>query len=207
MTKGLYSVKPWFVSRLRRTEDALVRRRVSPNTLTVAAVAVSVLAGAAVALGGLTHHVSWWFLVPPLAIVRLALNALDGAIARRTQQATSSGAVLNELGDRASDTAMMAPAALVAAPALALGAVAAAYLTSLTGVLGLALTGTRLQGGPMGKADRVVVVALATLAAAALGSGVAITVGLCVIGAGCAVTVALRVRSLIELSSRSGPNV
>ena len=196
MSLGLYDVKPWFVRKLRRLEDALVAHDVSPNALTATAVAVSVLAGAALAVGGLTHEPAWWWLIPPLVVVRLALNAMDGSVARRTGKASRAGALLNELGDRAADTAMIAPAGLVARPALALGVVAASYLTSLTGVLGLAVGGTRLQGGPMGKADRVAVMAVAASVAAAMGSPDAISVALLVIAGGCVVTIGLRVRSL-----------
>lgn len=193
---GLYDVKPWFVRKLRRLEDALVAHNVSPNMLTATAVVVSVLAGSALAVGGLTHEPAWWWLIPPLVVIRLTLNAMDGSVARRTGKANRAGAVLNEMGDRAADTAMIVPASLVAGPTLAFGAVAASYLTSLTGVLGLALAGTRLQGGPMGKADRVVVMAVAASVAAAMGSPDAISVALWLISVGCVVTVGLRLRSL-----------
>ena len=198
MATGLYDVKPWFVRRLRRIEEWMVARRVSPNTLTWAAVGVSALAGAAIALGGLAHEPLWWLLVPPLAVVRLALNALDGSIARRQGSGSRAGALLNELGDRAADTSMIVPAAWIARPALALGVVAATYLTSLTGVLGTVVDGARLNGGPMGKADRVAVLAFAAGAAAALGTPEAISAGLWVVGGGCVVTIVLRTRTLVR---------
>ena len=196
MSNGLYGVKPWFVCRLRRIEDWMVAHDVSPNTLTWAALAASVCAGAAIALGGLAHDPRWWLLVPPLAVIRLAFNALDGSIARRTGRSSPCGAMWNELGDRAADTAMMVPVGVVTRPSLALGAVAASYLTSVTGMAGFAVDGRRLYGGPMGKADRVAVLALGAAAAAALGSAVAIELGLWTILVGCAVTVALRTRTL-----------
>ena len=136
MSKGLYGIKPWFVRRLKRAEDLLVARRVSPASITWAAVVVSVVAGIALAVGGVTRHYGWWLLVPPLAVLRLALNALDGPVARRTGRASLAGAVVNEIGDRAADTAFMVPAAFFAGPALVLGATATSYLTSLTGVMG-----------------------------------------------------------------------
>jgi hypothetical protein len=39
---------------------------------------VSVLAGIALMLGGLTHDVAWWMVVPPLVLARIALGALEG---------------------------------------------------------------------------------------------------------------------------------
>jgi CDP-diacylglycerol--glycerol-3-phosphate 3-phosphatidyltransferase len=198
MSVGIYEVKPWFVRKLRRVEDALVARNVSPNALTWAAVGVSVLAGAALAIGGLTHREEWWWAIPPLVVARRALNAMDGSVARRTGRASSAGAVLNELGDRAADTMMMAPAGFVARPALAVGAVAAAYVTSLTGVLGVAAVGARLQGGPMGKADRAAVIGIAALIGAAAGSAAPISAALWIVICGCAVTIGLRARTLLR---------
>jgi CDP-diacylglycerol---glycerol-3-phosphate 3-phosphatidyltransferase len=201
MTSGLYVVKPWFVRRLRRVEDWLVARRVSPGALTWAAVAVSAAAGVALASGGLSGDYTWWLLVPPLAVVRLALNALDGAVARRTSRETSSGMLANEIGDRLSDTALMVPTALAVEPALALGATAAAYMTSLTGVLGMATGGRRLNGGPMGKADRVAVLGVAGAAGAVTASAAPLTVALVVVVAGCAVTIVLRLRTLTRMGA------
>ena len=45
----------------------------------------------------------WLLLLPPLLLLRLALNALDGMLTREFHQATPSGAVLNELGDVLAD--------------------------------------------------------------------------------------------------------
>lgn len=194
---GLYSIKPWFVRKLRRLEDALVARRVHPNAITGGAVGVSVLAGAALAAGGLTHEPAWWLAIPPLALARLALNALDGAVARRTGRGGPSGMVINELGDRVSDTAMMVPAGCFVRPGLVLGAVAAGYLTSITGLLGAAARGERLQGGPMGKADRVAVLAAAAVVAALLGSPMPIVAGLWTILCGSLLTTLLRTRALL----------
>jgi CDP-diacylglycerol--glycerol-3-phosphate 3-phosphatidyltransferase len=194
---GLYSVKPWFVAKLRRIEDWMVARHVSPDTLTWAAVVASALAGGALAVGGLTAEPRWWLLVPPLAVARLALNALDGSIARRAGTSTTAGGILNELGDRAADAALIVPAGVAAArPSLALGAIAATYLTSVTGILGTTVDGARLNGGPMGKADRVAVLAVAALAGGVVASPRPIEIGLWTIAAGCLVTVANRARIL-----------
>ncbi|MEX2556908.1 MAG: hypothetical protein WEB06_14935 [Actinomycetota bacterium] len=138
---SLYDIKPWFLRRLRRFEDALVARRVSPDTLTFAAVGVSVAAGGFIAAGGLLDRPLLWLMVAPLVLVRLALNALDGSVARRTRSARPFGAALNEIGDRMSDAATVGATAFVAKPALALGALASCYLASSTGVLSMALIG------------------------------------------------------------------
>ncbi len=172
MLRGLYAIKPWFVRRLGSVEEVLVARRVHPDTLTIAAVVVSVLAGCAIAAGGLLHAPALWLVVPPLAIVRLALNALDGSVARRTRTARSFGTVLNEVGDRISDAATVGATSFVAGPKLGLGALACAFLVSFTGVLALGVTGKRDAGGPMGKADRAMLLGIGAVFGALFGSAV-----------------------------------
>lgn len=191
LVHGLYRLKPRFVRALRGVEDALVARRVSPDALTGAAVAVSAATGAAIALGALWDRPLVWLAVPPLVVVRLALNALDGSVARRTGAARPAGAVLNEAGDRASDALVVGALSFVVAPALALGALAASYLASLAGVTGAAVGGGRLTSGPMGKADRAAVVAVAAVAAAA-GIATAFEVAAWAVLCGSLVTAALR---------------
>ncbi|MCA1674023.1 MAG: phosphatidate cytidylyltransferase [Actinomycetota bacterium] len=193
---GIYAVKPWFVRRLARVEDALVARKVDADRVTLWSVAVSAGAGGALAAGGALDEPLLWLAVPPLVVARLALNALDGSLARRTGMARPFGTVVNEVCDRASDVCVLAALAWVVTPALALAALAGALFTSLTGVLSLALTGRRATGGPMGKADRALVLAAAAAIAAVTGGSSAFTVALWTILAGCAVTSWLRITSL-----------
>lgn len=178
---GLYGLKPWFVARLRGVEDAAVRRGVSAGQLTWAGFA---FAGgtAAVLLAGLTNPL-WWLAVGPLSLGRMACNALDGAVARRTSTADHRGAVLNELCDRAADAVTFAALAPVVGVALAGGAVVTAVATSFVAVLAQAVTGRRLTAGPLGKPDRVAVLSVGAAAAvvvgpAALASAAWVLVGL-----------------------------
>jgi len=201
---SMYAIKPWFVRRLRRVEDVLVRARVSPDALTFAAIVVCLATGAAIAAGGLTHHPAMWLLVPPLVLIRLACNALDGSIARRTGRSRSLGAAINELGDRVGDAAMIGAAGFAAPPALATGAVAASFLASFTGVLALGLTGSRDYAGPMGKADRATLVAIGAAAGAIAGSEVPFVIVLWVIVAGGVVTAAVRFARMRDALGREG---
>jgi CDP-diacylglycerol--glycerol-3-phosphate 3-phosphatidyltransferase len=193
---GLYSVKPWFVRRLRRVEDLLVERRVSPDTLSVVAVVVSVAAGAALAAGGVLSEPLLWLLVPPLGIVRLALNALDGAVARRIGGGRPFGDVMNEMSDRISDVAMLAPLAFVVEPGVAFAALTGALLASAAGCAGRAVRGDRMAGGPMGKADRVAVVAVASAAAALASSSAPLELAAWTIAGGSLLTMVARVARL-----------
>lgn len=194
--RGLYSIKPWFVRRLRPVEELLVERRVSPDALTVAAVVTAIATGAAIAAGGILAEPLWWLLVPPLGIARLALNALDGAVARKTGRSRPFGEVVNEMGDRLADVASLAPLAFVVQPAPAFSALTCALLASAAGCAGRAVTGERATGGVMAKADRVAVLAAAGAAAAATSSPVPFEVAAWVVAIGSAVTCASRVVSL-----------
>src|SRR5688572_28146800 len=98
---GLYGLKPTFVRRLRGLEDRAVARGVSPNSLTVAAVGIGAVTGIALLAGN--HVPVLWLAVPPLVLARMACNAVDGSLARRTGTSSARGAVLNELGDRSAD--------------------------------------------------------------------------------------------------------
>ena len=51
MNVGLYELKPWFVARLGRVEDALVERKATPDALTYAAVGASCGAAGAIVAG------------------------------------------------------------------------------------------------------------------------------------------------------------
>lgn len=200
---SLYSIKPGFVRSLRSFEDACVSRKVSADALTLAAVSVSVGAGALIAAGGIWHVPLLWLAVPPLVLARLALNALDGSVARRTGTDRPIGAALNEIGDRLADAATIGATAFVVEPALAAGATAAAFLASSTGVISFALTGRRDCGGPMGKADRGAVLALGCVIAGLTRSARPLTFAVAVVGVGSLVTVAARLRRLNgELEAR-----
>ena len=86
----------------------------------------------------------------------MALNAIDGMLAREHDQKSRLGAVLNELSDVVSDAALYLPFALVAplSPIAAVIAVVLAGLTEMTGVVAQTIGSTRRYDGPMGKSDR-----------------------------------------------------
>ena len=99
----------------------------------------------------------WPFLLLPVTLfLRMALNAIDGMMAREHGMKSPDGAVLNELGDVISDAALYLPFALVAGvnAALVVLVVIAAIIGEMAGALGPMLGGTRRYDGPLGKSDR-----------------------------------------------------
>jgi len=163
----LYTLKPAFQSSLRPLVDMLAANGATANQVTLAAAFLSVAAGGAMAA---FPTVGWVFLLlPAVLFIRMALNAIDGLLAREHGQASRLGMYLNELCDVVSDLALILPFALVAPfPAWGVAAFAiAAVLAEFAGVLGVAAGSGRNYAGPFGKSDRalalgVIAVAVAT---------------------------------------------
>jgi phosphatidylglycerophosphate synthase len=151
---SIYDLKPKFQALLRPLVGALARAGVTANQVTLAAAALSLLTGAAVYLRPATPQVL--LLVPLVLFLRMALNAIDGMLAREHDQRTRLGAVLNELGDVVSDAGLYLPFAVVPGlePRLVVLAVTLALIGELAGVVAVQIGGTRRYDGPMGKSDR-----------------------------------------------------
>jgi CDP-diacylglycerol---glycerol-3-phosphate 3-phosphatidyltransferase len=135
--------------------------------------------------------------VPVLAFARTAANALDGLVAEESGLGRPAGELYNETADRLGDIAFLAGTAAVPGvrPALALGALAAAELSSFVGVSARAAGGRRRYEGPMGKPDRMLVVGAAGLAAAVTRRPARVlNASLALIAAGALVTAANRYR-------------
>ena len=149
----LYSLKPGFQNRLRPVARWLHGRGVSANQVTVTALLLSLATG--VVLCGWSMPVVW-LLVPPVLVLRMALNALDGMLARDFQQSTPLGAILNELGDVLADIGLYLPLALVpgAPAAWVVAFVLLALLSEFSGVLAVLIGAGRRYDGPLGKSDR-----------------------------------------------------
>jgi CDP-diacylglycerol--glycerol-3-phosphate 3-phosphatidyltransferase len=154
---SIYALKPRFQALLRPVTAGLATRGVSANQVTLTAAIVSVLIGAFVVFEAPAR---WPFLLIPVwMLVRMALNAIDGMLAREFAQKSALGAYLNELGDVVSDSALYLPFAWL--PPFTATSVAAvivlAIVTELAGVLGETVGASRRYDGPMGKADRAFV--------------------------------------------------
>ena len=151
---SVYALKSKFQGLLRPLVVRVARLGVTANQVTLAAVALSVLAGAWIAWRG---DQGWPLLVVPVVLfVRMALNAIDGMLAREHQMASRLGAILNELGDVVSDIALYLPLALVPGfhTGLVIGIVLASILNEFAGVLAIQIGSERRYDGPMGKSDR-----------------------------------------------------
>jgi CDP-diacylglycerol---glycerol-3-phosphate 3-phosphatidyltransferase len=156
----VYDLKPAFQRLLRPLVGALARAGVTANQVTLAAVALSAAGGAAIALA---PGARWPLLaLPAVLLARMALNAIDGMLAREHDQASRLGAVLNELGDVVSDALLYLPLALVPGvhPGWLVAAVVASLWTEMAGVVAVQVGAARRYDGPLGKSDRAAVFGL-----------------------------------------------
>lgn len=97
-----------------------------------------------------------FILMPVFMFIRMALNAIDGMLAREFNQQSRLGAILNEVGDIIADAALFLAFAFLAgvSPGLVVLVVLMSWLTEFCGVIAQTLTGSRNYRGPMGKSDR-----------------------------------------------------
>jgi CDP-diacylglycerol---glycerol-3-phosphate 3-phosphatidyltransferase len=193
---GLYGLKPWYAARLRPARQALTAWHVPPGALTSGGVCFAAAAGAVIALlppGPLSGAA-----VTGLLAARLACANLDGGVARAAGRATRFGVVTNELGDRAADLAALAGCLALAPAALVATAGLAATLPSWISLAGATAGVPRVQGGPAGKTERCLLLALAAFTGAA-------SAVLVVIAVGSVLTAALRLHRIWSLTREHPP--
>lgn len=154
---SIYDLKPRFQALLRPLVKSLAEVGVTANHVTVAAVILSFVAGALIAA---EPESKWPLLLMPLALfLRMALNAVDGMLAREHGMKSSLGAILNEVGDVLSDTALYLPLGLVPGvnAVWIVVIVILAIVSEMTGVIAVQIGTQRRYDGPMGKSDRAFV--------------------------------------------------
>lgn len=197
---GLYSLKPWYAARLRGARRALLTRGVSPNAVTLAGIGFGVAAGGALLALGLESGPRPGLLaatvVGLLLAARLACANLDGTLARESGRTSRFGSVLNEVGDRVAELAALAGTLVLAPVPVVVAAMLAASAPSWVALAGAAAGERRLQGGPVGKTERAVLLVLVALTGWA-------TPWLLVLAAGSLLTAGLRLRRLYSLSGRT----
>lgn len=153
---SIYQSKARFQNLLRPLVTRLARVGVTANAVTLLAATLSCLLGVALLLA---PSPAYFLLLAPFMLLRMALNAIDGMLAREFGQRSALGAYLNELTDVVSDAALYLP--FVAVAPFGWGSVGAviflAALSEMAGALASAVGAARRYDGPMGKSDRAAV--------------------------------------------------
>ncbi len=138
---------------------AAERSGISPNQLSALSLFFAV-----------TAAVCYYFSLLYLAALMVLLNALadlaDGALARRTDRSSPRGDFLDHVIDRYADTLILIGIVFAGYAPWQVGvlSVAGVLLTSYIGVQAQALDLGRYYGGMMGRADRLIVIIIATFA-------------------------------------------
>ncbi|MFM7566102.1 MAG: CDP-alcohol phosphatidyltransferase family protein [Flavobacteriales bacterium] len=160
----IYQLKPKFQALLTPTMHRLHRMGATPNHLTVLALLASIGVGAWIFF---VPNVWGWAVVPGFLFIRMALNALDGLMARTYSLQSKTGEVLNEIGDVISDAVLYYPLLLTMGmdryPHWLVLFMATIGLNEMAGIMGKVIGGERRYDGPMGKSDRALVFGLLCL--------------------------------------------
>ena len=162
---SIYALKPKFQALLRPLVTRLASAGVTANQVTLLACLISLIVGAVV----------WWsaakpavfLLIPVWMLLRMALNAVDGMLAREFGQKSALGAYLNEITDVIADAALYFPFALLAGSSMELIVlvIVLSAVSELTGTVAVMTGASRRYDGPMGKSDRAFVFGLIGLLA------------------------------------------
>lgn len=151
---SIYKLKPAFQSLLRPMVKKLYDAKITANQVTVAACVGSLII-AAIMVFFLPNTLVLW-LMPIWMFIRMALNAIDGMLAREFNQQSKLGAYLNELCDVIADSALFAVFIFVAGinSYAILLIIFLAFLSEYAGVMAPLIGASRRYDGPMGKSDR-----------------------------------------------------
>ena len=157
---SIYDLKPKFQNLLRPLVKRLYNAGITANQVTLTACILSILLGAL--LTKFADIPVLFFLLPIWMFLRMALNAIDGMLAREFNQKTPLGGYLNEATDVISDAALYLPFAFVAPFGWGIIALVIflAFMSEFLGVLGQVHGSGRRYDGPMGKSDRAFVFGL-----------------------------------------------
>ena len=159
---SVYKIKPKFQQLLKPVLNMFYKVGLTANAITWMAILLSAAIGVAFWFFP-NGHMLWIF--PVGLLVRMALNALDGMMAKTYNMTSVSGEMLNELGDVVSDAVMFFPLIKLTGVNFwwVLGFIFLSTLNEFIGVLTKAATGTRRYDGPMGKSDRALVLGVTCL--------------------------------------------
>ncbi len=203
---SIYALKGRFQDRLRPAVRIMARGGIAANQITLLAAVVS-LAVAWTVWRHAPAAPALYALLPLWMLLRMALNAVDGMLAREFGQKSALGAYLNELCDVIADVALYLSLLSVPGmrPWLLLLMAGLAALTEFAGALGPLAGASRRYDGPMGKSDRAFVFGLLGLLLAIRWLSTAWLDGVvALVAALCALTVWKRVRAGVAEARAGG---
>lgn len=157
---SVYKLKPKFQQLILPVLLFLHKRGITANQITIASVGLSVVIGILFWNAG---QFPILFLVLPIGLfLRMVLNALDGMMARKFNQTSKLGEVLNEMGDVISDVIIFFPLLKFQPESLywIVIFIVLSVVNELAGVLAKIVGQQRRYDGPMGKSDRALLIGI-----------------------------------------------
>ncbi|MFS4473924.1 CDP-alcohol phosphatidyltransferase family protein [Chryseobacterium sp. T20] len=157
---SVYKLKPKFQQLLTPVLLFFHRNKITANQITISSILLSVIIGILFWNADLSK---WFFLSLPVGLLlRMALNALDGMMARKFNQTSKLGEVLNEMGDIVSDVIIFFPLLKFQPESLYLIVIfiVLSIINEFAGLMGKIVGKERRYEGPMGKSDRALILGL-----------------------------------------------
>lgn len=154
----IYDLKPKFQNLLRPLVVTLHRMQFTPNQITILTCLLSVCFGLILLLSEQTL----FYLLPFFFFFRMALNAIDGMLAKEHNMKTQLGAIMNEVTDVVSDGFLYFAFIRFSFinMYLLLFVIFFSAITEITGLAALQNGKPRQYAGPMGKSDRAFIFSL-----------------------------------------------
>lgn len=155
---SIYEIKPKFQQLLMPIVDWMRKIGMTPNQVTILALLLSIVTGIIISI---FHENKWIYILMPIVMfVRMALNAIDGVMAKKYQMKSHLGLLLNELGDVISDLFLFIPFVFIAED-YGIGIllfISLSIISEMAGVTVQVIGSSRRYDGPMGKSDRAFII-------------------------------------------------
>lgn len=157
---SVYKLKPKFQQLLNPVLLFLHKQKVTANQITIAAILFSAAIG--VVFWNADSNKILFLILPVGLLFRMALNALDGMMARKFNQMSKLGEVLNEIGDVISDVIIFFPLLKYQPESIYLIVVfiVLSVINEFAGLFGKLFGKDRRYDGPMGKSDRALLMGI-----------------------------------------------
>lgn len=157
---SIYNIKPKFQQLLLPVLKLFHKLGITANQITLSSIVLSLIIGI---FFWFADGYNLFFLALPIGLfIRMALNALDGMMARMYNQQSKKGELLNEFGDVVSDIFIFFPLLKFEQSNLYLvvSFICLSIINEFVGILGKVISNERRYEGPMGKSDRAFIIGI-----------------------------------------------
>lgn len=154
------ALRPFASKVIEPLADLFIRKGISPDVVSIASLVCAFIAGLCFYYSPAARGLI--LLAGIFVVLNSVLDALDGAVARKSNKATARGDFLDHVIDRYSDVFIICSIFFAGYVPWQIGvaAIVGVLLTSYLGTQAQALSLGRYYGGIMGRADRLVVIIL-----------------------------------------------